>query len=197
MIEREIDDKKTDDKPKTDATQTIDEKIKTKLYENRMMFINGTIDEKLSIAFCKEIYALSFENASPINIKLTTYGGEFDSSYMMVAAIEDIKEKAVINCTCSGAIASGGIDILLPCSKRISHRTTTFLLHHHSGSRPGRYDQQVDHRTENDMIAKMRVDAVARYSNLSYDEVWEKMDRKEWYLTPEEMVSYGMIDEVL
>jgi len=197
MIEREIDDKKTDDKSKTDAIQTIDEKIKTKLYENRMMFVNGTIDEKLSIAFCKEIYALSFENASPINIKLTTYGGDFDSTYMMVASIEDIKEKAVINCICSGAIASAGIDIMLPCSKRISHRTTTFLLHHHHGTRPGRYDQQVDNRVEDDMIARMRAEAVARYSNLSFQEAWDGMDRKEWWLNPEEMLSYGMIDEVL
>ena len=187
----------TDATKKDDSSTTVKEKINTKLYENRVILFNKYIDEETSTQFCKELYALSFENASPINIKLTTRGGSFGAVYNMVSAIEAIKKTIEINCVCAGISASGGIDILLPCSKRIAHRTTIFLLHHHSVTASGRYDEHIDLRVKDDMIAKMRVAAVAKYSNLSFEEVWEKMDRKEWWLTPEEMLSYGMLDEIL
>jgi len=185
------------DKKAQPTVVTIDEKINTKLYENRMLFFNEEITDKSSLKFIRELYALYFENASPITIKLATYGGYFKSGSMMAAAIEEVKQKSSITCDCSGAIASGGIDVMLPCTKRRAFNTTTFLLHHHSGSRPGRFDAQVDHRKEDDMIAEMRVKALAKYSNMNYEEAWAGMDRKEWWMSPEEMLSYEMLEEVL
>jgi ATP-dependent protease ClpP protease subunit len=192
-----LDAENKDEDKKNDSSQTVDEKIKTKLYENRTIFFSKEIDETNSDAFCKELYAMYYENASPINLKLTTYGGYFSHSYRMVASIEEVKKKIQINCECAGAIASGGIDVLLPCSKRLAHPTTTFLLHHHSGGNHGRYDEHIDARKQDDMIAEMRVKQVAKYSNLSYEEAWENMYRKEWWLTPEEMLSYEMLEEIL
>jgi len=189
--------KKVDDKKPEASPTTVEERIKTKLYENRVIFFSTEIDEKNSLEFVKTLHSMYYENASPINIKLTTHGGYFTHSSRMVASIEEVKKKAQINCECAGTVASGGIDILLPCSRRLSHPTTTFLIHHHHGGDYGRYDQKVDMRKEDDLVAEMRVKHLAKYSNLSYEEAWDKMDRKEWFLTPEEMLSYEMIDEVL
>jgi len=32
---------------------------------------------------------------------------------------------------------------------------------------------------------------------MNYEEAWAGMDRKEWWMSPEEMLSYEMLEEVL
>lgn len=171
-----------------------------RLYEKRIVYVIGEIDEWL-LEISKMIQLANIEDACkpieermPIKIFIFSEGGEDQATWNFVDFVAASKTPVwTIN---AGICMSNGLSMLLSGHKRFALKHSTGMYHSGSAGLQG---------------TKEQVDAATKYI-ASQDKVYEKWfmehcnvdpklfnrnKKKDWYMTADEMLEYGMIDKII
>ncbi len=178
----------------------MEEKLNgTKLLENAVIFLSGTIDTNNAERICKEVISLNIEQKHPfIQLIINSAGGYCSAGF----AIIDIMEwsKLPIYTTGIGMVASMGLMIFIAGEKgkRILTPRTSILSHRYVGGHIGNHSQIIAARVEEDFMHKRIVTHYSQHSALKTEEELNKhllRDVDTW-MTPDKAVEFGLADVV-
>lgn len=152
------------------------------LIELSKVIINMNIKEK------------DVENPKPIYIYVFSYGGDLSQAYSFCDLC--ISSKIPIVTINMGVAMSSGLLILLSGSKRYTFKHASALIHQGSAAMAGdasaleeaqkNYQKQLD-QMKDYILERTKIDS----------KMFNKNKKKDWYLTAEEQVDYGVVDEII
>ena len=182
--------------PNENSWQWVD--IWNCLYRERIVWIGQTIDEELGNQLVATMLYLDSVDKSgkDIYLYINTEGGEIVPTMAILDTMKHIKSD--VGCVAFGsARAMGGM--LLACGtkgKRAALPNTCVMLHHPAGAARG---QASDINNEGRELLKIRTkinEMVAQATGKTPERVHEDI-RRDFHLTAEKALDYGVIDKVL
>jgi ATP-dependent Clp protease protease subunit len=160
------------------------------------VLVFGEIDDKMALATCRRLIALSEESDAPITVMISSPGGHVESGDAIHDVIGFIR--APVTTVGTGWVASAGAHIFLapPKERRLCLPNTRFMIHQPAGGAGG---QASDIAIQAREIIRMReriARVIARQTGKPYDTVIADMERDHWMNT-EEAVAYGIVSRVI
>jgi ATP-dependent Clp protease protease subunit len=132
------------------------------------------------------------------NIHINTYGGEVYPGFGICNILEDLAKTYEVNIYCSGYIMSMGIPIILSGSKRFAYKNTTFMIHEISGYNFGKLAEIKDNVKELERLNKLVKYIIIAKTKISPKEIKDwYYAKKDVFLSAEEALKYGIIDEII
>jgi len=173
--------------------------IRLKALEHRRIILNGGIDESVIEAVWMQMELLVFEDRSaPIELILNCTGG---STYELGFLIDYIGQSETPIATFgTGQCQSAGFILLASGHYRSAFQKTTLMIHamNLSGDMEMSMPDMKSYMKRTDTEEKVFYGVLAEQSKFSYDEIVKKLDENvDWYMTAEEALSYGFIDNVI
>ncbi|MBQ1421616.1 MAG: ATP-dependent Clp endopeptidase proteolytic subunit ClpP [Firmicutes bacterium] len=171
--------------------------IYSRLLKDRIIFIGGEITEELSSAVVAQLLFLEAEDPDKdICMYINSPGGSVSAGLAIYDTMKYIKPE--ISTIAIGMAASMGAFLLLAGTKgkRYSLPNAEIMIHQPLGGAQG---QAEDIRIQADHILKIREKLNAMISENTgrpIEEVEKDTDRDN-FMTAEEAVKYGLIDEVI
>ena len=129
----------------------------------------------------------------PINLHISSRGGEVLSGLMIVDAI--LTSEVPVYAYIHNAHSMASV-IAMVCDLRIGYPTTTFMIHDISYGEYGKFEE---HLNRFEVVAEMKRKIkyfAMEYSEIPEDIYDEKLKGKDWYLNKREMDKYNIIDEI-
>lgn len=170
--------------------------IYSKLLENRIIFINGEINDNLSNLIISELLYLDSLNHNDIDIYINSPGGSVTSGLAIVDTMNFIKSD--IRTTVTGIAASMASIILANGTKgkRYSLKNSEVMIHQPLGNTSGQAtDIEIQAKR---IINKKRMlnKLLSKLTNQPLQQI-EKDTERDKYLSSEEAKKYGIIDEII
>ena len=185
----------------------------------RLLSINGTIDEQLCNTFITEltkidtvdieitrsniakIAALGIEASQmllpPIRVLMNSPGGLI---YEALALYDIIEDRDDMLCVCSGKVMSAATFILLafPPDKRIATKNTTFMIHQPSSFSFGKLKDLEDDVKEVRRLHKIITDIYIKRSKITKEMLDKNFKEKDdWYFSAKEALKLGLISKIV
>ena len=170
--------------------------IYSKLLENRIIFINGEINDTLSNLVISELLYLDSLNNNDIDIYINSPGGSVTSGLAIIDTMNFIKSD--VRTTVTGMAASMASLILAngKKGKRFSLKNSEVMIHQPLGNSSG---QATDIEIQAKRIInkkKLLNNMLATLTNQSLKKI-EKDTERDKYLMSYEAKEYGIIDEII
>lgn len=170
--------------------------IYSKLLEQRIIFINGEINDTLSNLVISELLYLDSLNTNDIDIYINSPGGSVTSGLAIIDTMNFIKSD--IRTTVTGIAASMASLILASGTKgkRYSLKNSEVMIHQPLGGASG---QATDIEIQAKRIInkkKMLNKMLATLTNNSLKRI-EKDTERDKYLSSIEAKEYGLIDNII
>lgn len=167
----------------------------SKLIQERIIFIDGPIDDDLTNGVIAQmIYLDSIDTKLPINIYINTPGGGVYNGL----AIYDISKiiKAPIRTVCIGMAASMGAILMLMGEERCATKHSRVMIHQPMGGAYGQATEIKIVTKEIEKIEKELYQIISEKTKKTFAEVAADCDRDYW-MTSEESLKYGIINKIL
>ena len=167
---------------------------------NRVFWIENEIDEtimllaKYIISINKEDTGLSVAERQPIKIFLNSPGGCVEETLAFISLIKMSKTPVWTINMCTAY--SGAALILMSGHKRFALPHTHCLIHSGSGGTGGTYEQTAKQMEHYDKIIEIMRNLILNSTTISAKTL-NKNFSKEWYMTADEALKYGIIDEIV
>lgn len=167
---------------------------------NRTILINETIDENIIETAVLPLLEMDNDGSGQeINILLNTLGGQVYNGLVLCDIISRLKTKTVI--TVLAYAYSMGSLILMSAFNNPNvtvkcYTFTTALVHGGSTYVEGTSSQVKDYFAFNEKYEEKIRDYILSHSNITEAE-YQKCERYEWYMTSEDMLKYGLVDEII
>ena len=181
----------------TENRRQVTMDVFSRLMQDRIIFLGVPIND--AVANIIQAQLLFLESSGPkedIEIYLNTPGGQVYAGLGIYDTIQFISSS--VSTICTGMAASMGAVLLCAGEngKRSALKHSRVMIHQPLGGTQGQAsDIQIVAR-EIDKLKKELYDIIAAHSNKSYEEVATDGDRDFW-MTSQEALEYGMIDEIL
>ena len=170
--------------------------IFSRLLKERVIFLNGPVEDGMSALICAQLLYLEAENPKKeIQMYITSPGGVVTSGLAIYDTMQYIKSPVVT--LCMGMAASMGSFLLMAGEKgsRISLPNARIMVHQPSGGYSGKASD-IERHAEDIIKTKRRLNEIyAKHTGRTYDEVEEKLDR-DTFMTAEEAKEWGLVDHV-
>lgn len=165
----------------------------SKLIQERIIFIDGPIDDELANGVIAQmLYLDSLNKDEQINIYINSPGGSVYDGLAIFDASELIK--APIRTVCVGMAASMGAVLMLMGKERCATRHSRLMLHQPSAMAVGTADEIEITHEEVQKLKKELYEIVESKSNLVNVEQLFRLDT--WY-TAQEALEAGLITKIL
>jgi ATP-dependent Clp protease, protease subunit len=170
----------------------------TKLFEDRIIFLGTPISDEIANAVMAQLLCLQQMDAErDIEIYINSPGGSFTALTAIYDTMRYIKPD--VRTVCLGQAASAAAVILAAGTKgkRLALPNSRILIH--QPATEGGYGQSSDIEIQAKEILRIRSlmeEMLATDTGKSTDEISRDIERDK-YLTAEQALEYGIIDEVL
>jgi ATP-dependent Clp protease, protease subunit len=167
------------------------------LLENRIIFLIGEINYQLATeVIMKLLYLDNLKRASEISLYINTPGGSVNDTLAIYDTMRHIG--ADVSTYCIGRAQSGGAVVLAAGTKgkRFSLPHAKIMLHQPWGGITG---QAADIKIQAEEILKSKqvlINILAKHTGQPFEKIKNETER-DHYMTAEEALAYGLIDEVL
>lgn len=170
--------------------------------EHRIITL-GDIDEENSNDVIQFIHEINYLDArktenkrEPITIIVNSYGGDIYRGFGIVDAIID--SVTPVHTVCYGAALSMGFIIMASGHKRSASKHSTFMYHEIlwslSDEKLSSHKREV---REGKRIMDIYDSIILEHTNLTKKQLdIVKREHKDWYLSAEDALVYGIIDEI-
>lgn len=168
----------------------------SRLMMERIIWVAGVVNDNMSTVVQAQLMFLDSIDNTDITMHIDSPGGSVKSGLSMVDVMDYINSD--IRTINTGMAASMG-SILLGAGtkgKRCSLRFSRTMLHQSSGGFEGNIQDAKINMKEWDKLNKLLFDLLGEYCNKPADVVMEDASRDLW-LSSEEALSYGIIDEII
>ena len=185
------------------------DKVLTFFGEFKSTTVEGVIKEitKINISdreYLKQCRQWAIENGqdpspaklTPIEFILSTYGGACYEGL----ALHDVLESSntPVEVICTGKIMSMGVIVALGAKVRKAYRNTTFMIHQVSGLSFGTLREMEDTVTEASRINQILFNIIKSKTKVTEEQLNEVLQtKKDWYLTAEDALKFGILTELI
>ncbi len=181
-----------DDKP-TAKPDRLEEQLS---FKSRYVLVFGEIDDKLALATCRRLLALSEDSDAPITMLISSPGGHVESGDAIHDMINFVR--APVTTVGTGWVASAGAHIFLapPKERRVCLPNTRFMIHQPAGGAGG---QATDIAIQAKEILRTReriARVIAVQTGKPLEKVLSDMERDHW-MSADEAVAYGIVSRVI
>ena len=170
--------------------------IFSRLLKERVIFLNGPVEDGMSALICAQLLYLEAENPKKeIQMYINSPGGVVTSGLAIYDTMQYIKSPVVT--LCMGMAASMGSFLLMAGApgQRISLPNARIMVHQPSGGYSGKASD-IERHAEDIVKTKRRLNEIyAKHTGRTYEEVEDKLDR-DTFMTPDEAKEWGLIDLV-
>lgn len=171
--------------------------IYSRLLRERIIFLNGEINDTVSALVCAQLLFLEAENPKkPINLYINSPGGVVTSGFAMYDTMRFIR--APVHTLCMGTARSMGSFLLMAGQpgERYALPNASILIHQPLGGFQGQASDMLIHAEEIRKTKKLMTSLYAEHCGRSYDEFETAMDRDR-FMTAQEALEWGLIDRIL
>lgn len=166
-----------------------------RLFEQRILFMKGAVDEESSDQLMAQLLALDAESHEDITLYINSPGGIITGMFAIYDTIQLLDSK--VDTRCVGLAASAAAFILATgTGNRAATENSRIMIHQPLGGASGTA-KDIEIQAKNIVWMRERINEIlARRTGKSIEQVSEDTDRDYW-LTGDEAVTYGLIDEVV
>ena len=171
--------------------------IYSRLLRERIVFLNGEVNDEVSALVCAQLLFLESENPKkPIHLYINSPGGAVTSGFAMYDTIRYIR--APVHTLCMGTAHSMGSFLLMAGEPgaRAALPNANLLVHQPSGGFRGQASDIFIHAEEIQRTKRRMIGLYAEHCGRSYEEVERALDRDR-FMTAEEALAWGLIDRIL
>ena len=171
--------------------------IYSRLLRERIIFLNGEVNDAISGLICAQLLFLEAENPKkPISFYINSPGGVVTSGFAMYDAMRHIR--APVHTLCMGAAYSMGSFLLMAGEPgcRAALPNADIMVHQPSGGFRGQVSDIAIHARKAQQEKRRLTALYAEHCGRSYEEAERAMDR-DCYMTAQEAMAWGLIDHVL
>ena len=170
--------------------------IFSRLLRERVVFLNGPIDDGTSALICAQLLFLEAENPKKqIDLYINSPGGVVTSGLAIYDTMQYIKSPVAT--LCMGMAASMGSFLLMAgeAGFRVALPNARIMLHQPSGGFRGQASD-IERHAEDIIRTKRRLNELyAKHCGRSYDEVEKTLDR-DHFMDADEAKAWGIVDRV-
>ena len=170
--------------------------IFSRLLRERIIFLNGPIDDGVSALVCAQLLFLESENPTKeIAMYINSPGGIVTSGLAIYDTMQYIKSP--VSTVCMGMAASMGSFLLMAgqAGQRIALPNARIMLHQPSGGFRGQASD-IERHAEDILKTKRRLNELyAKHCNQPLEVVERTLDR-DHFMSAEESKAWGIVDHV-
>jgi ATP-dependent Clp protease, protease subunit len=169
----------------------------SRLMMDRIIFLGVPINDYVAnIIQAQLLFLESVDSRKDIQIYLNTPGGSVYAGLGIYDTMQYIAPDVATICT--GIAASMGAVLLCAGQegKRTALQHSRVLIHQPMGGADGQASDIEITAREILKLKKELYEVIAKHSKQDYEKIWKDSDRDYW-MTAQEALEYGMIDEVL
>ena len=170
--------------------------IYSKLLENRIIFLNGEINDNLSNIVISELLYLDSINQNDIDIYINSPGGSVTSGLAIIDTMNYIKSN--VRTTVVGMAASMASLILASGEKgkRYSLKNSEVMIHQPLGNTSGQATD-IEIQAKRIINKKKMLNKMLSFLTNQPLKVIEKDTERDKYLSSKEALEYGIIDKII
>ena len=171
--------------------------IYSRLLRERIVFLNGEVNDTVSSLVCAQLLFLEAENPDkPIHLYINSPGGVITSGLAMYDTMRYIR--APVHTLCLGTARSMGSFLLMAGQhgERAALPNASVHVHQPLGGFQGQASDILIHAEEVQRTKRRITRLYAEHCGRSYEEVERTLDRDR-FMTAEEALEWGLIDRVL
>ena len=171
--------------------------IYSRLLLERIIFLNGEVNDSVSALVCAQLLFLEGENPrKPINLYINSPGGMVTSGLAMYDTVRYIR--APVHTLCMGTARSMGSFLLMAGEpgQRATLPNASILVHQPSGGFQGKASDMLIHAEEIRRTKHRMTRLYAEHCARTYEEFERAMDRDR-FMTAEEALEWGLVDRIL
>jgi ATP-dependent Clp protease protease subunit len=165
-----------------------------KLYENRILYLRGAIEDTVADTLVAQMMSLDADGDKDITLYINSPGGLVSGMFAIYDVMHLMNSK--VNTVCVGIAASAAAFLLAtPTGTRAATPNARIMFHQPLGGARG---QATDIQIQAQQIAFLRerlYEILAERTGQPVEKIRLDADRDFW-LSAEEAVAYGAIDEV-
>lgn len=181
-----------------DFFQMVQSRDNLELEDRGIIFINSIITKQTLDKAYKRLLSLHFNSGfnEPIQIIINSPGGFTDAGWAFIDMMEFVKNEIITIAV--GEIASMATSIFIAGDKRIMSPNSVAMIHEFSTGTSGNYSELVASRKAEDIEYQKDLDHLLRHSKYSnHTQITTNLLKEtDNWLTPEEMKSHGLCDEI-
>jgi ATP-dependent Clp protease protease subunit len=170
--------------------------IFSRLLKERVIFLNGPVEDGMSALICSQLLFLEAENPKKeIQMYINSPGGVVTSGLAIYDTMQYIRSPVVT--LCMGMAASMGSFLLMAGEKgqRIALPNARIMVHQPSGGFSGKASD-IERHAEDIIKTKRRLNELyAKHTGQPIEVVEETLDR-DYFMTAEEAKAWGLVDHV-
>ncbi|MBK3395607.1 MULTISPECIES: ATP-dependent Clp protease proteolytic subunit [Methylobacterium] len=171
--------------------------IFSRLLRERIVFLNGEVNDTVSALVCAQLLFLEAENPTrPIHLYINSPGGVVTSGFAMYDTMRHIR--APVHTLCMGTAYSMGSFLLMAGEpgERAVLPNASILVHQPLGGYKGQASDILIHAAETLRTKQRIMRLYAEHCGRSYEEFERAMDRDR-FMTAEEALEWGLVDRIL
>jgi ATP-dependent Clp protease protease subunit len=171
--------------------------IYSRLLRERIVFLNGEVNDTVSALVCAQLLFLEAENPNkPIHLYINSPGGVITSGLAMYDTMRYIR--APVHTLCLGTARSMGSFLLMAGQpgERAALPNASLHVHQPLGGFQGQASDILIHAEEVQRTKRRITSLYALHCGRSYEEVERTLDRDR-FMTADEALEWGLIDRIL
>lgn len=171
--------------------------IYSRLLRERIIFLNGEVNDQLSSLVCAQLLFLEAENPTkPIHLYINSPGGVITSGFAMYDTMRYIR--APVHTLCMGTARSMGSFLLMAGEpgERTALPNASIHVHQPLGGFQGQASDILIHAQEIERTKHRITRLYAEHCGRTLAEVERALDRDR-FMTAEEALAWGLIDRVV
>ena len=170
--------------------------IYSRLLKERIIFLVGQIEDQMANLVIAQLLFLESENPSKdINLYINSPGGMVTAAMAIYDTMQFIKPD--VRTLCIGQAASAGALLLAAgtSGKRHCLPHSTVMIHQVLGGYQGQGTDIQIHAKQTKLVGDQLNRVLAKHTGKAFEQV-EKDTNRDYFLTSEEAVAYGLVDSV-
>lgn len=171
--------------------------IYSRLLKDRIIFLGAPIDDAVANTVIAQLLFLdSQDDKSDIKLYINSPGGSVSAGLAIYDTMQHIK--ADVSTICIGIAASMGAIILAGGAKgkRFALPNSEIMIHQVMGGAEGQATD-IKIRAEHILKVKSKLDKIlTKHTNRNLSQIEKDTDR-DYYMSPEEAIEYGIIDKII
>ncbi|MBZ9937301.1 ATP-dependent Clp protease proteolytic subunit [Mesorhizobium sp. BR1-1-16] len=170
--------------------------IYSRLLRERIIFLNGPIDDTVSALVCAQLLFLESESTTrEVALYINSPGGSVSSAFAIYDTMQFIGNP--IATVCMGTACSAGSFLLAAGTRgrRVALPNSSIMVHQPSGGFQG-VVSDIERHAENIVRTKRRLNALyAKHCGRTIEEVEQALDRDN-FMDAEQAKAWGLVDHV-
>ncbi|MDR3511300.1 MAG: ATP-dependent Clp protease proteolytic subunit [Caulobacteraceae bacterium] len=170
--------------------------IFSRLLRERVIFLNGPVEDGMSALICAQLLFLEAENPKKeISMYINSPGGSVTAGLAIYDTMQYIRSPVATLCV--GMAASMGAFLLMggEAGRRASTPNARIILHQPSGGFSGQASD-IERHAEDIIVTKRRLNELyAKHCHRTYEEVERTLDR-DHFMNAQEAKAWGLVDDI-